>query len=202
MAGREFEICTGYGACQCSHGAYHHYRWHHFSDCFQLLNGDGCTYPHFGRAVSRLLPQLVAQKFHQVVLGIYMGTIIYSLILVISIGPENNLPALGILISMLLAILSLALFIYFIHSISRSIQVDNIMRGILKRGCQQLEELLDHHKSTKTLHSAVPEHSVAVKARETGYYFYSSPELILNFLKKKGTQLQDLHLPGTVRTSG
>lgn len=136
----------------------------------------------------RLLPQLVAQKFHQVVLGIYMGTIIYSLILVISIGPEKNLPALGILISMLLAILSLALFIYFIHSISSSIQVDNIMRGILNRASLQLNQLIDHHKNTKALISSVPEHSVSLKATETGYYFYAQPELILNYLKNKELQ--------------
>ena len=133
----------------------------------------------------RLLPQLVAQKFHQVVLGIYMGTIIYSLILVISIGPDKNLPALGILISMLLAILSLALFIYFIHSISSSIQVNNIMRGILQRTMHQLDEIIEQHKSSKALIPPVPENGMRLYAKETGYYFYAQPDTILNYLKKE-----------------
>lgn len=136
----------------------------------------------------RLLPQLVAQKFHQVVLGIYMGTIIYSLILVISIGPEKNLPALGILLSMLMAILSLALFIYFIHSISSSIQVNNIMREILNTTRDDLNRLIKQQKELDAFTLFVPEHSIELKAKETGYYFYVSPEIILKYLKKENLQ--------------
>ncbi len=81
----------------------------------------------------RVLPQLVAQKFHQIVLGFYMGTIVYSLILVVKIDSDENLPSLGILLAMIFAIISLGLFIYFIHSISEAIQVDNILSQIFKK---------------------------------------------------------------------
>ncbi len=138
----------------------------------------------------RLLPQLVAKKFHQVVLGVYMGTIVYSLILVISIGPDKTLPALGILLSMILAISSLALFIYFIHSISESIQVNNIMRDILNRTLKQIEEL-DKIKTFKAEFKNIePSNGRQILALETGYQFHSPPEILLNFLQNKNIKLQ------------
>ena len=138
----------------------------------------------------RLLPQLVAKKFHQVVLGVYMGTIVYSLILVISIGPDKTLPALGILISMILAISSLGLFIYFIHSISESIQVNNIMRDILNRTLKQIEEL-DKVKSSKTEFKDIDHSNVRhIQASETGYQFHSPPDILLNFLQDKNIKVR------------
>ncbi len=92
----------------------------------------------------RVIPGLITQKSHQIVLGVYLGTIIYSLILIIniqSIDDSFEIPTLGILISMIFAITCLGLFVYFIHSISRSIQVDNILQSIFKKSLQKIREL-------------------------------------------------------------
>ena len=91
----------------------------------------------------RVIPGLITQKSHQIVLGVYLGTIIYSLILIINIqspSAENQIPTLGILISMIFAITCLGLFVYFIHSISRSIQVDNILQRIFKKTLRKIRE--------------------------------------------------------------
>jgi len=76
-------------------------------------------------------------------LGVYLGTIIYSLILIINIQTVDDgfqIPTLGILISMISAITCLGLFVYFIHSISRSIQVDNILQSIFKKSLQKIRD--------------------------------------------------------------
>jgi len=81
----------------------------------------------------RVLPGLISSRFHQVVLGVYIGTIIYSLILIINIDSpdiEYSVPAFGVFISMVMAIICLGLFVYFIHSISQKIQVDSILGTI------------------------------------------------------------------------
>lgn len=81
----------------------------------------------------RVLPGLISRKFHQVVLGFYLGTIIFSLILLINTGDTQNgqyMPSLGILLSVIFCISCLSLFVYFIHSISRNIEVDSIMDNI------------------------------------------------------------------------
>lgn len=91
----------------------------------------------------RVIPGLITQKSHQVVLGVYMGTIVYSLILIINIQSktaEYQIPTLGVLISMVLSILCLGMFIYFIDSISKSIQVDNILQRIFRKTKFQIQK--------------------------------------------------------------
>lgn len=78
----------------------------------------------------RVLPQLIAKKSHQVVLGFYMSTIIYSLVLIINVDGSSDIPSLAILLSMIFTIGCLGLFIYFINSISLSIQVDRILEDV------------------------------------------------------------------------
>ncbi|UII24772.1 DUF2254 domain-containing protein [Fulvivirga maritima] len=99
----------------------------------------------------RVIPGLITNKAHQVVLGVYLGTIIYSLILTINIqsaDAEYQIPSLGILFSMVFVISCLGLFVYFIHSISRAIQVDNILDSIYRQTEEQLEkvEIEDDYK--------------------------------------------------------
>ena len=81
----------------------------------------------------RVIPGLITKKAHQVVLGGYLGTIIYSLVMVTniqSIDGKVHMPTFGIFLSMVFAIVCLGLFVYFIHSISSAIQVDSILDSI------------------------------------------------------------------------
>ncbi len=83
----------------------------------------------------RVLPGLISNKSHQFVLGLNLGTIVYTLIMIINFQAEGDyrIPSLGVLIAMILGIACLALFVYFIHSISQNIQVENILKQIFKK---------------------------------------------------------------------
>ncbi len=92
----------------------------------------------------RVIPGLISDKFHQIVLGFYLGSIIFSLILIVNIdapGVEFSVPSLGIFFSMVLAIVCLGLFVYFIHSISQKIQVDYILNDIYKLTKKELNKV-------------------------------------------------------------
>ncbi|MGB3592309.1 MAG: DUF2254 domain-containing protein [Nonlabens sp.] len=81
----------------------------------------------------RVLPSLVSERRHQRVLGIFLATILYNAIIMISIDPNGKdyqLPGFSVLMGTLLSIISLGMFVYFIHSISSSIQINNIMDNI------------------------------------------------------------------------
>lgn len=89
----------------------------------------------------RILPGLISNKPHQVILGFYLGTILYSLIMIVNFQSDKEyvLPSLGILSSMIFGVTCLCLFIYFIHSISKSIQVESIINNIYKKTLHQME---------------------------------------------------------------
>ncbi|TLX61960.1 DUF2254 domain-containing protein [Stutzerimonas nosocomialis] len=88
----------------------------------------------------RVIPSLISSRSHQIILGFYLGTIIDSLLLILTIqeGEDITIPSLGIFVALALGIISLCLFIAFIRGISQSIQVDYILHGIFKNTRQEL----------------------------------------------------------------
>ncbi len=85
----------------------------------------------------RVIPGLITKRAHQIVLGFYLGTTIYILLLIL--GFENRERDLqismgGILLAVIFGIICLVLFVYFIHSISRSVQVDSILNDVYRQG--------------------------------------------------------------------
>ncbi|MDO9618099.1 MAG: DUF2254 domain-containing protein [Pseudomonas sp.] len=88
----------------------------------------------------RVIPGLISDKGHQKTLGFYLGTILFSLLLITSIEQENStqVPSLGVLIALCLGIACLGLFVHFIHSISRSIQVEYILNNLYRTTLEKL----------------------------------------------------------------
>lgn len=93
----------------------------------------------------RLLPGLISNKSHQVVLGFYLGTISFCLLILINITQADNSNFLGfaLLLAMLLGLICMALFVYFIHSISISIQGSNVLRKIYEDTKKDIQDLMD-----------------------------------------------------------
>ncbi|NMY50693.1 DUF2254 domain-containing protein [Pseudomonas sp. WS 5011] len=80
----------------------------------------------------RVVPGLISDKSHQKTLGFYLGTILFSLLLITTIELDNStqVPSLGVLMALAMGIACLGLFVHFIHSISRSIQVEYILNNL------------------------------------------------------------------------
>ncbi len=150
----------------------------------------------------RILPQLVAQKFHQFVLGFYMGTIVYSLILIVNLGPDKDLPAVGILLSMIFAISSLGLFIYFIHSISQSIQVDHILKNIFKRTIQQIHDIKEKQEETDEEIDEFSSWEDEFPSWKNGYFQLINIKQLTEFLKEHAAQIEICVYPGQFMAEG
>lgn len=94
----------------------------------------------------RLLPGLISDKRHQVILGIYLFTILYNIFVLFSIQPtgdEYQLPGFAVLLGILETVICIYAFIYFIHNISQSIQISNILQNIYSTAYERLEHLID-----------------------------------------------------------
>ena len=97
----------------------------------------------------RLLPGLITAKDNQVVMGVYLGTICFCLMLILNIHPdadERRIPGFGILVGLCFGLACLALFAYFIHSISQAIQVDHILDRLLQQTLSKLRKSLGAEK--------------------------------------------------------
>lgn len=91
---------------------------------------------------NRVLDQLIGNRFHQLVLGFYIGTIVYALFLLSTIRDIDTgiyVPALSVYLLIGLTIIDVFLFIYFIHYITQSIKYETIIQRIYDQTHQALE---------------------------------------------------------------
>lgn len=85
----------------------------------------------------RLLPGLVSNKKHQAILGCYIGTLLFTIIVLMSMGAygaKTNPVGFSVMVAALFGASCVGLFVYFIHSISQAIQIDNIIDNIFSQG--------------------------------------------------------------------
>jgi uncharacterized membrane protein len=93
---------------------------------------------------NRVLNNLIGNRFQQIVLGIYIGTIVFAFFLLTTIRDLDkgmSIPSLSIYTLMLLTIIDIFLFIYFIHYITQSVKYDVIVKRILNETRESLEEV-------------------------------------------------------------
>ena len=141
----------------------------------------------------RLLPGLISDKRHQIILGIYLATILYIIFTMFSIQPTGEkytLPGFSVLLGIVFTVFCLCSFIFFIHNISRSIQISNILDNIYDDAKERLEDILDQekeHNSLETFSDTQKWHSY--KSIKSGYFQNLSTQNILSFCKENDTKL-------------
>ncbi|MFC5283927.1 DUF2254 domain-containing protein [Pedobacter alpinus] len=82
---------------------------------------------------NRVLDKLIGNRFQQIVLGIYIGTIVYAFFLLSTIRDIDSglyIPSLSIYLLIIITISDIFLFIYFLHYITQSVKYEVIVRRI------------------------------------------------------------------------
>ncbi|APZ47168.1 hypothetical protein BW723_13130 [Polaribacter reichenbachii] len=130
----------------------------------------------------RLLPGLISNRKHQIILGIYLATILYCIFILVFIEPTGSkyqVPGFSVLLSIVFMVCSLGAFIYFIHSISQEIQIEFIMNRIGTKAKKKLEKLLELEENEEFEFSDSSNWK-SFKVKETNYF----QDVSLNILKK------------------
>ncbi len=146
----------------------------------------------------RLLPGLISDKKHQIILGIYLSTILYNIFTLFSIQPTGDkyqLPGFAVLMGIIGTVICLYAFIFFIHNISQSIQISNILERIYTESIGRLNTLVTKEK----------EHLQPFPDSEGWYKYYSknngylqniSYTNLINICKEQETKLLILPVKG------
>src|SRR5690606_23665036 len=100
----------------------------------------------------RLLPGLISDKSHQIILGIYLGTILYCIFILFSIQPTGDkyqIPGFSVLLGIVFTVACIYAFIYFIHNISENIQISKILDRIFLTAQTNLTALIEEENEGK-----------------------------------------------------
>ncbi|WP_416137719.1 DUF2254 domain-containing protein [Halomonas sp. HK25] len=145
-----------------------------FSMVMSVLSQAGGQFSH------KLVFGLVTERHHQWVLGNYLGTILFILMLLMV--PENgDTPgtwrSLAAYLGTAMVIHCLALFVYFIHKTSQTVQVNSVVAGLHLATSHSLAELIHRQQSPRFTRVSAPNPSAVsrsqalheIRSRRTGF---------------------------------
>jgi uncharacterized membrane protein len=101
---------------------------------------------------NRILDKLIGNRFQQIVLGFYIGTIVYALFLLSTIRDIDSgvyVPALSTYLLIVITVLDIFLFIYFLHYITQSVKYETIINRIYRQTKQVMEKSCLHPAPAK-----------------------------------------------------
>lgn len=84
---------------------------------------------------NRVLTSMIQNRFQQLVLGFYIGTIVYALFLLSTIRDTSNgvyIPALSIYLLILFTVVCIFLFIYFLDYVTRTVKFETVIERVMK----------------------------------------------------------------------
>ncbi|MCJ8284038.1 DUF2254 domain-containing protein [Halomonas sp.] len=158
-----------------------------FSMVMSVLSQAGGNFSH------KLVFGLVSERANQWVLGHYLGTILFILILLIVPEVDDGEAAwrsLAIYLACAMVLHCLALFVYFIHNASQSIQIDAVISGLHDTTLASMQRL--HDKETddhwRYLPSAAPPSAQCheIHARMAGYVQNANLERLAELAERIG----------------
>ena len=156
----------------------------------------------------RLIKNFMYIRLNQVVLGLYISTYLYCLLVLNSISDSNNynfIPAISILVAIVAAIINIILLIVFIHRIAISIQSDKVVSDISEFISGQVESLFPEKLGEEKVNeenidvsSAVSgyQKQLIIKSSKSGYLQYIDSEALMEIITKHDALLELYYRPG------
>jgi len=154
----------------------------------------------------RLLPGLISSKRHQIVLGTYLGTIGFCILVLINIQPNNNsydLPMLGFMTALVLMAICLSQFIFFINNISKSIQISNILVELYRKTSKHLserkyteKEIIEESKGDPATESNKNQNGHLIQAHRSGYFREATIDDMLKIAAEENLKIRILIAEG------
>ncbi|WP_458525349.1 DUF2254 domain-containing protein [Onishia taeanensis] len=141
-----------------------------FSMVMSVLTQAGGNFSH------KLVFGLISERHHQRVLGHYLGTILFILMLLmvpVSGEAPSTWRSLSTYLGVAMVIQCLALFVYFIHNASQSVQINAVNRSLHQATCKSLAKLEARQQRPGWCHRPTARHMEPhwprIKARRSGY---------------------------------
>lgn len=146
-----------------------------------------------GQYTPRLLRSFTADRGLQVVLGTYMATFLYALLVLRIVRTAESesaafIPVISVTTAVVLALLCVALLIYFVQHVMNLIQPSTIVQRIQAETMKPISKLEDSDGSAEeakdpeddpNLKSLLDEAPLEIQARKSGYVLYLDVDAVV-----------------------
>lgn len=152
---------------------------------------------------NRILNKLIGNRFQQVILGFYIGTIVFSLFLLSTVRDSDvgiYIPAISTYILIILAITDIFLFIYFLHYITQSVKYEVIIHRILDVTKKTMKNNCTDDTTLKVYDTKNFQYEI--KTPRAGVFEGIDKESLLNLAVKNDLYIEVIHKAGTYLLKG
>lgn len=151
------------------------------------------------QASSNYSPKVVETLFNQssnkIILGIYLGTIAFTIITLMHIDTDRlpgNVPQISLLANIILSIACILLFVTFINKISSSVRITNIIGNI----ADQTMKVLKQTAKSSTEEIIETKNWVVFTSHDSGYFQVVRIKRMIGILAKHNLRIKVLEFPG------
>jgi uncharacterized membrane protein len=156
----------------------------------------------------RLIKNFMYVRLNQVVLGLYISTYLYCLLVLNTITDSSGytfIPSISILVAIIAAVINIILLIIFIHQIATSIQADKVVSDISELTSKQLETLfpekigeeIENEESVDASAAILGyQKQISIKSPKSGYLQYVDSDALIEFITKHDALLELYCRPG------
>ena len=146
---------------------------------------------------SRLLRNFMHERINQIVLGTYIATYVYCLLVLNAVKGTDQfsfIPSISVFVAILAAIANIILLIIFIHHIAISIQANKVISDISEALSKNLKQLFPEEIGQEPAENEIHNIELLKKAYrnktiitspKSGYILYADNEGILNLAQEK-----------------
>lgn len=156
----------------------------------------------------RLIKNFMYVRLNQVVLGLYISTYLYCLLVLNSITDTDSytfIPSISILVAIVAAITNIILLIIFIHQIAISIQADKVVSDISEFISKQLETLFPEKmgkeiEDEKNVDASAAvsgyQKQISINSPKSGYLQYVDSDTLIEIITRNESLLELSCRPG------
>lgn len=156
---------------------------------------------------SRLVRNFMYDKLNQVVLGSYVSSFVYCLLILSSLKEIDSfqfIPAISVLVALASAIAGIILLIVFIHHVSISIQSDKVISDISEAMSKSIRKLFpdeighEEEKPTPDINALKKEYAYKqeIKCKKSGYLQSIDGQGLMNIAQNNNCIIILRHRPG------
>lgn len=157
----------------------------------------------------RLIKNFMYVRLNQVVLGSYVSTYLYCLLVLNALKDSEGytfIPSISILAAIIGAIFNIVLLIVFIHQIATSIQADNVISDISDVICEKIEALFPEEMGDEKgkepnidvdTEMANFSQQIAILSPRNGYLQYIDNEVLMEEVVAHDALFDLNHRPGS-----
>jgi uncharacterized membrane protein len=166
----------------------------------------------------RMMRNFVRDIGNQVTLGVFVGTFVFAVLALVSIGSVSHafVPYLSTSVAEALLMVDLAVLIYFIHHIAKSIQLPEVIAGIADDLMHSIDaefpdqvgsgeepgSRLQAGKSVPDLLTLLEERGAAVPSQVSGYIQYVGYSQLIGIATRTDSVIRLEHRPGHYLANG